>query len=366
MSVTAIREQMMAVYRHQMPEQIPIAAYQRYLPRGYDERRLRNAGVGVIDYLPLVTFLSPPCHVNPGYVSEVKGAELAINIIWERGQPIERRTYRTPVGTVSQEIRKDPSYGSDWIRKYYIEKPEDYSIIQYLIENTIFRRNENAFRNRKSEIGDDGVVLGRIDRTPYQKMLIELAGPERFLIDLYTIPELVIRTMDAMNIRNEEAFQMALDAEVEIIWQAENITADLTPPKAFQKYCLPIYQRYAHLAHQAGKTFYIHMDGPLRPLKDLIAHGHFDGVESFSLPEIGDGFTLAEAQAAWPGKVVIPNFPSPLCLQEDKTIETYLENLKAEAGKDHPWMIEISEDLPANDWKRILPILCKVFSQRAI
>ena len=361
MPVMSIREQMMAVYRHQAPDHVPVATYNRYLPRGYDERMMRNVGVGIIDYLPVVTFLAPPCHVNPGYVSEVKGADLEIKFVWEHGEPIEIRTYRTPIGSVSLEVRKDPSYGSDWIRKYYIEKPEDYRIIQYLVENTVLHRNEQAFRNRKSEMGADGVVLGRIDRTPYQKMLIELAGPERFFIDLYTNPELVISTMEAMNKRNDEAFKMVLDSEAEIIWQAENITSDLTPPNAFRKYCLPIYEKFAHLAHQAGKSYYIHMDGALRPLKDLIAQSHFDGIESFSLPELGGGFTLPEAQAVWPGKVIIPNFPSPLCLQRDDTIEKYLENLKAETGIDNPWMIEISEDLPSNEWKRILPILTRVF-----
>ena len=205
------------------------------------------------------------------------------------------------------------------------------------------------------------MVLGRIDRTPYQKLLIELAGPERFLTDLYTNPEPVISVMEAMNDRIDEAFELILESEAEVIWQAENITSDLTPPDTFRKYCLPIYERSAFRAPQAVKTYYVHMDGRLRPLKDLIAQSHIDGVESFSLPELGGGFTLPEAQAVWPGKVILPNFPSTLCLQEDEAIQKYLENLKTETGEEYPWMIQISEDLPPNDWKRVIPILLKVF-----
>jgi len=44
-------------------------------------------------------------------------------------------------------------------------------------------------------------VLGRLDRCPFQKLLIELAGPERFLLDLSDAPELVNGLIEAMDAR---------------------------------------------------------------------------------------------------------------------------------------------------------------------
>jgi hypothetical protein len=138
-----LHERMMAVYRHQTPDRFPVGIYTPIF-RGCDERRIRNMGMGIIEYHPVVTFLAPPWHTYAGYISEVKGVDLQIRHTWEAGEFIEIRTYETPVGTIWQKTRKDPQYGSDWISKYYIEKPEDYGVMQYIVENTVFRRNDEA------------------------------------------------------------------------------------------------------------------------------------------------------------------------------------------------------------------------------
>jgi hypothetical protein len=97
------------------------------------------------------------------------------------------------------------------------------------------------------------------------------------------------------------------------------------------------------------------MDGRTKPLKDLIAQSFIDGIESFTLPELGGGLSLAEARSVWPGKVIIPNFPASLCLLDDMAIRSFLARLLAEAGKEEPFMLQVSEDIPTSEWKRVLP-----------
>jgi len=67
-------------------------------------------------------------------------------------------------------------------------------------------------------LGEDGVVLSRLDRSPYQKLLIELAGPERFLIDLYTNPKPVEKLMQVIGLRQDDQLALALDSEAAFIW----------------------------------------------------------------------------------------------------------------------------------------------------
>jgi len=350
---------MMAVYRREVPDQLPISIYKRYLPSGETERLVRNLGLGIGDYFPPVTLLSPPWHTHSGYVSEVKGADLHVRFSWEYGQKVETRTYETPVGKVTQEITQDPSYGSDWVRKHYITGLNDYRVMQYIVENTIFRRNDEELRARTANLGGDGVVLGRVDRAPYQKLLMELAGPERFLEDLHTEPEPVTELLEAMTRRMNEAFDLALETNVEVIWQPDNISADMTPPDAFVKYCQPFYDRRGKQLKAAGIPYVVHMDGRLKPIKDAIASSAFDAVESFSLPQVGNDMTLEEAWQAWPDKVILPNFPSPLCLEPDQKIEAFLEELWHRVGPDRPFMLQVSEDIPAAEWQRVLTVLCR-------
>ena len=236
--------------------------------------------------------------------------------------------------------------------------------MQYLVENTVIRANDGGLRSRMADLGSDGVVLGRVDRSPYQKLLIELAGPERFLLDLYTTPEPVLELMAAMDRRMDEAFDLAIASPAEVIWQPDNVTSDLTPPGQFKQYCLPFYEKHGRQCREAGKPYLVHMDGRTRALKNLIAAAAFDAVESFSLPIIGGDLPLAEARAAWPGKVILPNFPSSLCLQSEDQICAFLDDLMAQVPAGEPFMLQVSEDIPATEWQRVLPLLARYFAQR--
>jgi hypothetical protein len=356
---TTVRERMMKVYRNQVPDRSPVAIYARYLPRGSSERLVRNLGLGIIDYYPVVSMLAPPWHTHSGYLSEVKGADLDITFTWENGQAVEIRTYNTPLGSLTQRTRKDPAYASDWIDKFYISRLEDYKIMQYLVENTIFRSNRKEFQARQQDLAEDGVLLGRVDRSPFQKVLIELAGPERFLIDLQTEPEPVLKLLAALDRRMDEVFATVCESEAAVIWQPDNISCDMTPPTLFERFCLPYYSKHAQRLHERDKIFLVHMDGRLRAIKEMIARCPIDGIESFSLPEIGGDLTLAQAQAAWPDKLVLPNFPSPLATQDDRAITVFLEELLANLGSNTPFMLQVSEDIPPGTWQHLLPLICK-------
>jgi hypothetical protein len=358
---TTVRERMMKVYRNQVPDRSPVAIYARYLPRGSSERVVRNLGLGIIDYYPIVSMLAPPWHTHSGYLSQVQGADLDITFTWENGQAVEIRTYHTPLGSLTQRTRKDPAYASDWIDKFYISRMEDYKIMQYLVENTLFRSNRQGFQARQQDLGDDGVLLARVDRSPFQKLLIELAGPERFLVDLQIEPEPVLELLGALDRRMDEVFARVCESEAEVIWQPDNISCDMTPPALFEKFCLPYYSKHSQRLHERQKVFLVHMDGRLRAIKKLIAQCPIDGIESFSLPVIGGDLTLAEAQTAWPGKVVLPNFPSSLATQDDGAITAFLEEVLGNFGSHAPSMLQVSEDIPPGTWQHLLPLICKQF-----
>jgi len=354
-----IRERMRRVYQNKVPDQIPIGIYKRYHRLGSVERMVRNMGLGIIDFHPVVSLLSPPWHMHEGYVSEVKNVNLDIKHVWENGKMMEYRIFETPVGTLSQCLSKDPTYGSDWVNQYYIKETEDYKTMQYIVENTVFRKNEGHLREIIEDLGDDGVLLGRVDRSPYQKLLIELAGPEQFLTDLLTNPKPVETLMEAIDEKFNEQFKMVLESEADLVWQPDNITSDMTPPNFFEKYCLPFYEKHGKQCRESGKCYIVHMDGRTRALKDLIARAPIDVIESLSFAEMAGDLSLFQAKSAWPNKVIIPNFPASLCEKSENEIESFMKKVFEEVGKETPFMIQISEDIPPGSWRHVLPIICR-------
>ena len=351
-----IRERMMSVYRNEMPDKPAVGIYARYLARGSMERKARNDGLGIIAYVPLSTQIGPPWHMLDGFLSEVKDAELTSRYFYKNKTLYERRTYHTPAGDVSAEIGKSAGEGSEHIAKYYIDRAEDYRVMDFIVRNTILSPNRELFRRARRELGEDGVVMGRMDRTPYQKLLIELAGPERFLMDLFDESEIVEELLETMGRRYREQIDMAMDSEADIIWLPDNVTVDMTPPGNYQKYLMPHYQYCVKCAKEAGKLVAAHYDGKIRPISDLINEIGFDVIESVSDPMISGDMTFAEAVGAFPGKVILPNFPSNLSEAPKEEIRDFISRLKEQA-KGIPLMLQISEDLAENSYERVIPAI---------
>jgi hypothetical protein len=348
---------MLDVYQRKKPDKTPLGIYSRYLPRGEIERNLRAKGLGIIEYHPLVTFLGPPWHDLPGYISDVKNTSVRQDRFFENGRMVLRTTYETPVGAIWHEKEPSVGDGSEHTRSYFIKSIEDYKIMTYIIENTVVASNERAIESRLAALGEDGVVLGRLDRSPYQKLLLEFVGAERFLIDLFEEPEAAEELKDVMYQKLEESLGLAMNTELLLIWQPDNVTADMTSPKYYEKYLLPYYKKLSAKIHGSGKLLVAHFDGKVKALRELINQSGIDVLESLSFPRIGGDMELAEARSAFPGITILPNFPANLSTESEEEIRAFLRDFKNIAGTTEPYMLQISEDLAAGSWARVLPII---------
>jgi hypothetical protein len=352
--VNDLRARMLDAYWGRAAGATPLGIYSRYLPRGADERAVRNRGLGIVDYLPPTTLLAPPWHFYDEFLSEVTGAELTIARFRDGASWVERRTYSTPVGAVWQENAKDAGgVGSEHIRKHWIASLEDYRTMTWIVRHTVYASNAARVDERLRELGGDGVVLARLDRTPYQKCLIELVGPERFFFDLVETPEPVAELMEALGERLEEAFELALASRLEVLWQPDNVTCDMTPPDAFEAHLLPVYRKRAAAAEAAGKRYLVHMDGRLGPLAGQIAASGIHGVESFTLPDMGGDLALADARRLFPKATLHPSVPSNWFALSDGALEARARSLAAEL-RGSPSMLQVSEDIPPAELGRVL------------
>ena len=359
MKEMTVRERMLAVYNGKKTDKTALGIYQRYLPRGYEEIKARSEGVGLIMYHPTVTMLAPPWHFYEGFISEVKNTEINIKYRWENGRKIERRIYSTPVGELWQESELDAGgVGSEHIIKHYITDIEDYKIMSYIAENTEFRSNSKYIDSAMEDLGQGGVMLGRLDRSPYQKCLIELAGPEQFLMDMYTDKEEVEALLEVMSEKLQDAARLSLDTPADIFWQPDNVTVEMTPPSAFEKYCLPFYKKQTEILKETGKPYFLHIDGKFKLLAQMVKESGAFGIESISVPEMGGDLYYKEAKELLPQMVLIPNFPSNLALSSEEEIIKFVKDLQNDA-KDSPLMLQVSEDIPPHSWKKVLNTLTK-------
>ncbi len=102
----SVRDDVLTVLRGGKPERVPWTIYSVQLFRGHAERELRNQGLGMLRSWPVCTSSTP--HV-----------EVETRTIWENGKQLLRRTYHTPVGSVSEKIAFSPSYYNEGLTSGY-------------------------------------------------------------------------------------------------------------------------------------------------------------------------------------------------------------------------------------------------------
>jgi uroporphyrinogen-III decarboxylase len=328
-----IRENIMAVLHRKKPEYIPFAPYRsiaRISPSA--EERLRKMGMGILyAWIPVYKVEYPNVHVEERLVG---------NILY--------RIYRTPVGSMSMRIRTGlrPEAGGNWIIEYPFKESSDYKIIRFVEEDAVYKPDYEYFVELDRKIGDSGILTANADPTPFSKLWVQYMGLEKLCKEFYRNREKIEDLIHVMAMRQEEAYRIIADSPAEFVWCGDQITSLVMSPKIFEKYYIPLLERYARILHSKNKMLSVHMDGLLKRLKDSIATMSIDIVEAFTPPPMGD-LPIKEAKESWNDKFIIwINFPETILHHGVKVIEEYTIKLLKEMAPGDGFVIGMTEDAP--------------------
>ena len=329
------------------PDRIPLTVYDWMLPRGTTERRLREAGVGLVVRLP-------------GHRVQHRDVEVVSREYQESGRKLIRRTIRTPVGEVWQVLEPDPAYEtSNWIHEHFIKAPDDYRVMQYYYRDMTFRDNFAAIREAQRRVGGDGIVMLRIAKSPIQEMLYQMMGLERFAADYQERRDLFDSLHATMVKRYEELYEFAATSPADLLQLGDNIHSDVVGRERFQRYLMPEYEKIVARIKGGGKLLAVHLDGKLKSLQAEIARAPFDIVEALTPPPMGD-VSLREARSIWPGKALWINFTSSMHIEPPEVIEAHTRELVADAGTKRGFGISVTEDAPVEALETSLGVIARV------
>ncbi|MGD2158195.1 MAG: uroporphyrinogen decarboxylase family protein [Anaerolineales bacterium] len=342
------RDAVVELLRGNKPNQLAWTIAAPLIPRGQLERELRNNGLCLVKHAGI-------CKTSYPHV------EIQTSVKWKDGEQLISRTYHTPVGSVSERVTTEyPFYYeggyAEWILDYQVKKASDYEVIRFIVEDATYQPDYENILMAQERLGGDGIVFASVGRCPLQRLSIEFAGFERLVYDLHDHPSVIEDLLSIMEERQYEIYKIAVESPAEFIWSPDNISASRTPPKWFERYCLPFYNRYGALLHQAGKRYVAHMDGDLQGIKHLVAQCDLDVIEAFTPPPMGD-LSINEALSVWPDKIISCNFPATLFLENEAVVYKYTLDLLAEAQCHGRFLLGITEDLPEESLEKGLPAI---------
>jgi hypothetical protein len=169
-----------------------------------------------------------------------------------------------------------------YLDEHPIKEPRDFDTVRWIIEHTEVIPRFDRIREAEAEIGDFGFVVPRIDRIPFQEVLIDLVGEVGTFYALNDDPSRVHALLAAIDELRVETAGVLSGLDAPYVEFGDNVTGHMTNPRLFAEFAIPAYQRYSELYHAQGKKVGSHFDGEMKPLPRQLRETGLDVIESIS------------------------------------------------------------------------------------
>lgn len=195
---------------------------------------------------------------------------------------------KTPKGILRQMQIMDDLKLTSRIVEYPIKNLEDLKIMEYVLERVKVEFDREIYGRMERNLKGQGMVSYFFPRSPYQRLILEYMGLERTMSFLLRYKREIEEFMRTIKSSNDIFYEVMADTPIKIFNLGENIDVRMTPPKIFERYCLPYYRERSDYLHKKGKYVHIHVDGYAKPLLQLLRESSLDGVEALTVKPVGD------------------------------------------------------------------------------
>jgi hypothetical protein len=347
----SIRERLLSALRGETVTHPAYVVYDAFLPNPtVDWDWLFSLGLGQVNHAFVVEENHPKC-------------EIVTRLTKEGNLDRKDVTIRTAEGDLHEYYLGASDKGVlPWRMEHFIKKPSDYHLMAKALEGSTYAPTDRAFDESETLIGDRGITIAHVDRTPFQKIQIDFAGLEAFSYHLADeVPEL-FELLELMNHLKLEEFACVAQSKAEFVKLWENIGIDAVGPHAYRKYMVPVYEAIIALLRPAGKKLVVHYDGKMRLIAEDIARLGFD-IDSLTPAPEGD-MDPAEARALWPDSFFWLHPTLTWFRLPEKELAALFRTMAREVGPRR-YCFELSEGVPAN-WREGVPAILKELARGTV
>jgi hypothetical protein len=346
MKPRTMRERMLAVIRGEELDRVPFVQYDRIAAPNEDVWDLiGRENMGVLRWCRAHRYEHPNCSFTTDQLRE-------------DGREGYRQVLSTPNGTLTQEKWYEPTYHTAATKHHFVKKPEDYRILEAYLDDVQVVEDTTDLERAIRDMGDDGLPLTRVERTPYQQLWVQWVSLQDLCIHLIDIPEVMDRITrkiaDIQRRTYEVVYRVSGRIELPYVDIPDNITAPTIGEGYFREYCLPLYQELSSMMADRSVPVIAHTDGDLKPLWAAIGESGIRGLDSFSPPPDNDT-RVAEAVQMWPEMRVYVNFPSSVHVGTDKEVYNTASEILEEGGHTGRIWFQISENVPPGVYRTSFP-----------
>lgn len=195
---------------------------------------------------------------------------------------------KTPVGTLRGINKHLPDSYTWGPQEHFIKGVEDLKALRYWYEHTTYEPDYELAQRRVELVGEDGLVLCYLPRSPFMQMVAEFAGIEATTYALLDDPDEFNETIEVLRRKADEAGQIALDCPAECLMIPENLSSEVVGKRMFEDYMRPYEEYWNKKIKEAGKYSFVHMDGTMKGLISETASAGFNVLEALTPFPVGD------------------------------------------------------------------------------
>jgi hypothetical protein len=260
----------------------------------------------------------------------------------------KRTTVKTPYGDLTelQEWYPD-SFCIGWSERF-IKSWRDLKAMRYFYEHTHFEPDYAPVQRRYDLVGDNGLVLMYLPRSPFQHMVALDAGILTVTYALADAPDEFEATFDALKNTWDKACEIAVNSPAECLMIPENLSSESVGKKFFKRWVQPFDSYWTGRIRDAGKYSFIHIDGTLRGLIRECSQTGFNVLEAVTPGPVGD--IEPEDLHNWvePGVVIWGGIPGVYFtdLISDEEFDAYVIRV-LEVWKSEPrYVLGVADQVP--------------------
>ena len=194
----------------------------------------------------------------------------------------------TALGSVRECWEYMPGSYTEGPLEHFLKGAEDLPILKHIYENTRFEPDYDFAHTRIQQVGDQGVVLCYLPKSPFMHLLALEAGVMSVTMIALTVPDEFQDLLEVMKMAFDQAAQIAVESPAEVLMIPENLSSEMVGPEFFELYMRPYQEEWTTKIREAGKYSYIHIDGSLAGLLKEEASVGFTVLEALTPHPVGD------------------------------------------------------------------------------
>ncbi|MHA1697472.1 MAG: uroporphyrinogen decarboxylase family protein [Promethearchaeota archaeon] len=192
---------------------------------------------------------------------------------------------------------------TSWFVEAGIKSPDD---LRFFLDHWSLKKPEKVdienFRSSRRQcmdanfvpIASENLVMEPGNQSVYFSLTARLMKKE---------PDLILEFYDLLTRKTELSFKAAVEAGYKIFVIADDCAYKHGPmisPKNYRKFVLPFAKRICDLIHENGGYIFMHTDGYIEPIMDIIIEAGFNGIQPL---EPTSGMFIHRVKEKWGDKI---------------------------------------------------------------